>query len=175
MPFTSNYANLILNWAIGLGSASLSRPSEVYIGLTSNNPEEASGEIVELSGGGYSRVLCTKTVTLKSGETLINPNKFRSASSASDDTNRNVENEEQINWTKATENWERVNGFFLSTSGTVGETSGIFFYGALTLDEETKAAGGLLVEAGAVALFDPQTFKIEFPAKDVTDEAVTSE
>lgn len=54
MPFTSNYANLILNWTIGLGSASLSRPNEVYIGLTANNPEEAGGAIAELSGGGYS-------------------------------------------------------------------------------------------------------------------------
>lgn len=86
-------------------------------------------------------MLCTKTVTLKSGETLINPNKFRSASSASEDTNRNVENTEQINWTKATEDWERVNGFFLSTSETVGETSAIFFYGKEQLEVNSTDGG----------------------------------
>lgn len=153
MPFTNTYANQILDYTLSK-TYQLTATERVYIGLCTNDPEADGGAIRELSGGGYSRVL----ISIR-GETY--PNVIGSASG------RAITNPYQINWTKATLDWERINGFFLSTSGTVGETSGIFFYGALTLDEETKAAGGLLVEAGAVALFDPKSFKIEFPEKDI--------
>lgn len=152
MPFTTTYANNILNYALSK-TAQLTAPSAVYIGLCTNDPEADNGAITELSGGGYSRVLIAQK-----NETY--PNVMGSAN------NRAISNSYQINWTKATLDWARINGFFLSSSPSVGETSGIFFYGALELTEEQKAAGGLLVEAGAVALFDPQTFKIEFPATD---------
>ena len=156
MPFTTAYANQILNYTLAK-VATLNAPSMVYIGLCTNDPEKSSGNVNEISGGGYHRVL----IAQKGG---THPNYFSNAQS------RAITNNYQINWTKATADWERVKGFFLSSSPTVGETSEIFFYGSLELDEETKAAGGLLVEAGSVALFDPNTFKIEFPATDVAIE-----
>lgn len=153
MPFTDVYANRILNFTL----AKIERfdaPAFVYIGLCTNNPEETGGTINELSdGGGYSRVMISQR-----GETY--PDVINSAS------NREITNGKQINWTKATENWERVNGFFLSSSPTVGETYGIFFYGALDLDEATKEEGGILVEAGSVCLFDPYALRISFPEVD---------
>lgn len=151
MPFTNTYANDILNWAFGKGA--LSSHSKVYIGLCSNDPEADNGTINELSGGGYERVLISQLNSeypgLMNGATL-----------------RSIVNGRQINWTKATTNWDLVNGFFLSTSPAVGEKPNIFFYGGLELTEEQKAAGGLEVVAGAVALFDPNSLKISFPDAD---------
>lgn len=156
MPFTNKYANDILNYTLAK-TATLNAPSMVYIGLCTNDPEVSGGTVNEISGGGYSRVLVSQR-----GETY--PNYFGSAAG------RAITNDYQINWTKATYDWSRVKGFFLSTSPTVGETSSIFFYGKLELTEDQEAAGGLMVEAGSVALFDPKTFKIEFPATDVAIE-----
>ena len=152
MPLTTTYANNYLDFLLSK-TASLQAPSAVYMGLCTNDPEEDNGVIQELSGGGYSRVLISQR-----GATY--PNVIGSA------TSRAISNPGQINWTKATQNWPRVNGFFLSASSVVGETAQVFFYGALQLDDDVKDAGGLLVEAGAVALFDPQAFKIEVPARD---------
>lgn len=153
MPYTTTHANNILDWTFG--KKQLPAFTKVYIGLCSNNPEADGGTINELSGGGYSRVLLAQYNEEYPG--LMNSAAVRS-----------IINGKQINWTKATLDWERVNGFFLSSSPTVGETASIFFYGALELNEDQKAAGGLEVKAGSVALFDPETLKIEFPA---TDEA----
>lgn len=156
MPFTDTYANSILNYTFSKVSQ-LTAPAAVYIGLCSNNPESDNGSITELSGGGYHRVMISQR-----GETY--PDLISLAS------DRMISNQHQINWSKATADWARAKGFFLSSSPTVGETTSIFFYGALELTEEQELAGGLLVEAGAVALFDPQTFKIEFPETDVSSE-----
>ena len=155
MPYTTTYANNILNWTFG--KQGLSYFQKVYIGLCTNNPEETGETFNELSGGGYSRVLIAQY-------NQAYPD-FMNAASL-----RAVINGKQINWTKATQDWAKVNGFFLSSSPTVGETANIFFYGALDLAEDVKAAGGLLVEAGSVALFDPESFKIEFPATDAPAE-----
>jgi len=146
MPFTTTYANNILNYALSK-TAQLTAPSAVYIGLCSNDPEADNGAITELSGGGYSRVLISQK-----GQTY--PDVMGSASG------RMIQNTKQINWTKATGDWVDAKGFFLSSSGTVGETAGIFFYGAL--EEPVPCT------AGAVALFDPYTLKISFPASDTT-------
>lgn len=147
MPFTDNYANNILNYLFAKTST-LTAPSAVYIGLCKNDPVADNGAIQELSGNGYSRVMIAQK-----GETY--PNVIGSASG------RAITNTSQINWTKATGPWEEANGFFLSSAATVGETSNVFFYG--TLDEPVTCA------AGAVALFDPQTLRISFPAQDVAE------
>lgn len=157
MPFNDTYANNILNWALGKGS--LSSHSQVYIGLCSNDPEADGGTFSELSGGGYGRVLISQLSSAYPG--LIN-------SAAS----RAIINGKQINWTKATADWERVNGFGLFTAETGGTP---YFYGKLDLTDEEEAAGGLLVEAGSVALFDPQTLQISFPATDVEAAAASAE
>lgn len=156
MPFTNTYANQILDYALAK-TATLTAPSAVYIGLCTNDPEADGGAISELSGGGYHRVLISQR-----GETY--PNVIGSAAA------RAISNPYQINWTKATLDWARINGFFLSASSVVGETTQIFFYGKIELSEEDEAAGGLLVEAGAVALFDPNAFKISFAETDITAE-----
>lgn len=152
MPFTTTYANNFLNIAFAK-TQSISAPSSVYIGLCSNDPEADNGSITELSGGNYGRI----AIAAK-GSTY--PDFMGEANG------RAIQNNKQINWTKASSDWTRVKGFFLSTSETVGETSGIFFYGKLDLTEEEEAAGGLLVEAGMVALFDPQAFRISFATVD---------
>lgn len=149
MPFSDTYATQFLNYAFGKISG-LTSPSSVYIGLCSNDPEADNGAVTELSGKGYSRVLVAQK-----GASF--PNTFGSAS------NREIKNAYQINWTKATEDWDRVKGFLLADAAAGGD---IFFYGKLDLTEEEEAAGGLLVEAGMVALFDPQSFQISFPATD---------
>lgn len=154
MPFTDSYANGILNYALAK-TAQLTAPSAVYIGLCTNDPEADGGTVREISGGGYARVMLSQ-------KGASYPALIGSASG------RSIKNNAQINWTKATADWPRVKGFFLSSSASVGETSAVFFYGKLDLPADIEAAGGLLVEAGAVALFDPNTFKIEFPAADVS-------
>lgn len=149
MPYTNTYANQILNYTMGK-VATLTAPAYVYIGLCSNDPEADSGTITELSGNGYSRVLISQK-----GESY--PDVIGSAN------NRAIKNTKQINWTKATGNWAEAKGFFLSSSGTVGETSSIFFYG--------KLANAVTCSEGAVMLFDPNALQIGFA---YTDAAVAT-
>lgn len=152
MPFTTNYANQILNVAMAK-TAQMSAPAMVYIGLCSNDPEASNGSVTELSGGNYKR----KAISAK-GSTLLDY--------IGEANGRAIQNIDQINFPKASVDWARVKGFFLSTSGTVGETSSIFFYGKLDLTEEEEAAGGLLVKAGMIAVFDPAAFRIGFATVD---------
>lgn len=151
MPFNDAFANNILNWALGKGT--LSNMSAIYIGLCTNDPEADEGSFSELSGNGYSRVLISQY-----GKDY--PNLIGSASG------RVIKNAYQINWTKATADWLRVNGFGLFTTPTGGTP---YFYGKLNLSAQDEAAGGLLCPGGAVMLFDPQTLKISFPTTDVTE------
>lgn len=143
MPFNTTYANNILNWMLGKGE--LAKHSKVYIGLCTNDPEADGGwdSTKELSGYGYSRVLIAQY-----GETY--PNVINSAAG------RAITNGKQFNWTKATADWPEAKGFGIFTT----ETGGVpFFYG--------KLENPVTCEAGAVALFDPQTFTISFPTTDV--------
>ncbi len=143
MPFSTTYANNILNWAFGK-SGSLSGHTKVYIGLCSNDPEADGGTFNELSGNGYSRVLVSQyneafpdVIGTASGRAITNP--------------------KQINWTKSTAAWATAKGFGLFTTETGGAP---YFYG--TLDTPVE------VPQGAVALFDPNTLKISFPTTDVS-------
>lgn len=153
MPYSTTYANNFLSLTFSKVQNSITPPDAVYIGLCSNNPEADGGTVTELSGNGYARVLIAQK-----GQSY--PDTMSTAS------NREIKNNYQINWPKATAEWARVNGFFLSSSKTVGETTNIFFYGKLDLPEEDEAAGGLLVQKDMIALFDPQAFKISFPTSD---------
>lgn len=143
MPFSTTYANEILNYTIAKTNA-LTAPSKVYIGLSSNDPEADNGTFTELQGGNYNRVL----VSIK-GESF--PDYLSSAS------NREIGNVKQINWLKSTSAWPTAKGFGLFSAETGGTP---FFYGKL--DEPVE------VPSGAVALFDPGTLKISFPATDIT-------
>ena len=158
MPFSTTYANNILDYLFSK-TATLTAPAAVYIGLCTNDPEATSGTFNELSGGGYARVMISQK-----GATY--PNMMGSASA------RAISNQYQINWTKATLDWARVKGFGLFSAATGGTP---FFYGKLELSEEDAAAGGLLCEAGAVMLFDPQTLRIRFPDTDVSEAAAVAE
>lgn len=152
MPFSTTYANNILNYLFSK-TATLTAPSEVYIALSTNDPEADGGTFTELSGGGYARVLISQK-----GESY--PNVIGSAS------NRAITNPYQINWTKATLDWARVKGWGLFTAATGGT---LIYYGKMELTEEEEAAGGILCEAGSVFLFDPQTLKISFLTTDVVE------
>jgi len=156
MPFSDSYANQILNYTFAK-TASLTAPAAVYIGLSANDPEASNGSFSELSGGGYTRVLISQK-----NETY--PDVMNSASG------RAISNGKQINWNKATLDWPRVRGFGLFTASSGGTP---FFYGKLELTEEQEADGGILCEAGAVMLFDPQTLRISFPTSDVSEAAAT--
>lgn len=142
MPFSVAYRNDILNYLFSKTTASLSAPSQVYIGLSSNDPEADGGTFTELSGKGYSRVLISQK-----GATY--PDLIGQASGGS------ISNTKQINWTKATGNWTNAQGFGLFSASSGGTP---FYYGKLdTLLE---------VVEGAVALFDPGALKISFASTD---------
>lgn len=151
MPVSNDYAKQYLDFLLAK-ITTLTAPDRVWAGLSSNDPEKDKGTFNELSGGGYARVL----ISIR-GETypdIIGP--------ASD---RAITNAYQLNWPKATLDWI-VKGIGLFSAPSGGSP---FFYGAIELTEDQIAAGGLIVEAGAVALFDPQTFKISFPVTDTTE------
>lgn len=178
MPFINTFANNVLNVAMGK-TGSISGKSTVYFALgnvpvdSDKNPvfdtSKAALGFTELSSttdgvsNGYARVMVARRLT--SGNSTANDSAFPHIGMAAD---RGIQNDFQVNWNKATQNWERCNAFAIASSPTVGETDSIYFVGGLDLTPADKAAGGLLVEAGAVALFDPETFRIEFPAEDVS-------
>lgn len=174
MPFINTFANNVLNVAMGK-TGSISGKSTVYFALgnvpvdSDKNPvfdtSKAALGFTELDGtdNGYARVMVARRIT--SGNSAVNDSAFPHIGMAAE---RGIQNDFQINWTKATKNWPRVNAIAISSSPNVGEKDGIYFVGGLDLTSADKAAGGLLVEAGAVALFDPETFRIEFPAEDVS-------
>lgn len=144
MPFSTPYANNILNYLFAK-TKELIIPDAVYIGLCANDPEADNGTFNELSGYGYARVLISQK-----GETY--PNVIGSAS------NRMITNPYQINWTKATGDWEEAKGFGLFSAASGGTP---FFYGKLEVP--------VTCVAGAVALFDPNTLKISFPTTDANE------
>lgn len=143
MPFSTTYANNILNWALGKSGNLISHP-KVFLGLCSNNPEASDGTFTELSGNGYGRVLLEQY-----GDTY--PALMTSAS------NRGIRNAKQIGFTKATGGaWTTAMGYGLFTAETGGTP---FFYAKLKTPVETPE--------GAVFLFDPSELRIEFQATDV--------
>lgn len=160
MPFSEDYATNILNYMMAKVKT-LSAPSIVYIGLSTNDPEEDNGKFTELSVAGnygYSRVLISRYDD--NLFTVMGQYKPEGASKADPRTFTNLK---QINWTKASSDWPRINGFGLFSSEAAITP---FFYGSLDLTPEVKEAGGLLVREGEVALFEPNTFKISLSDKD---------
>lgn len=143
MPFSVNYANSILNYLFAK-TKTLTAPTLVYIGLSTNDPEEDGGVFNELSGNNYARLL------LSSRDDNY-PNYFSSAS------NRNIKNNYQMVFNKATADWPTAYGFGLFSTATGGTP---FYYG--------KLDAPVFVPAQAVALFDPETLSITLPAVDIS-------
>lgn len=141
MPFSDSYANQILSYTLGK-TKTLTAPSYVYLGLSSNDPVADGGTFTELSGGNYSRVLIVQT-----GEAY--PDVIGSASG------RSIDNVKQINWNKATADWLTAKGWGLFTAATGGSP---FFYAKLDAE--------VTVPQGAVALFEPAGFGLNFPETD---------
>ena len=143
MPFSTTYANNILNWAVGR-SNSLSSHSKVFLGLCSNDPEADGGTFNELSGNGYGRVL------------LHEYNRDYPALMTSA-ANRAISNGKQIGFVKATAAWATAKGYglFTAESGSAAP----FFYAKLKNPVDTPE--------GAVFLFDPGELKIAFQTTDV--------
>ena len=153
MPHSITEANNILDYTFR--GKSLSSISELWIGLSTNDPVADGGEFNELSGNGYARVLVEQFG--KSYPALLG--------AAAD---RSITNVKQINWTKATGgDWQRAKGIGFFTSPTGGTPR---FYGKLTLTAEQIAAGGLLTEEGAVCLLDPGAFRVEMADYDLDIE-----
>lgn len=150
MPLSNGMANNILNYLFG--KAALDKQVEVYIGLSSNDPEADNGTFTELSGGSYSRVL----VSVFDQQY---PDYFGTAS------NRSMTNNRQINWTKATANWATAKGFGLFDTKSGGTP---YYYAALDAPYPTT-------EAGAVALFDPQALTVGFATADIHTATVSTE
>lgn len=147
MPFSTNYAQSILTYIFGK-TKTLTAPADVYLALSSNDPEADNGTFTELSGGGYSRVHISTT----SGNY---PNLMDSPSG------RSITNSKQINWNKATADWQDIKGFALWTAPTGGT---MIYYGKIT-----NAEGKVSVDSGAVALFDPGALKISIASTDVDE------
>lgn len=145
MPFSNAYANELLDYTLGKVANISTAPTNIYIGLSSNDPEADGGTFNELSGNAYARVLVS--IRNQTYPDLI--------SRASD---REIKNIKQVNWNKATGDWGTPKGFGLFSQETGGSP---FFYGKLDSTDN--------VSAGAVALFDPGAFKISFPTKDSDD------
>ena len=144
MPFSTTCANSVLAWMFGKGT--LSTNSKVYIGLCSNDPEATNGTFTELSGGAYARVLV-------SAYNNTYPDYM------STPANREIKNSKQINWVKATADLKPALGFGLFTTETGGSP---FYYGTLKTP--------VTCTSGEVALFDPQTLRIQIAT---TDEEIT--
>ena len=142
MPFSTNYANSILNTMMGRTN-SLSGHNMVFLGLSSNDPEADGGTFTELNGKGYGRVLLHQY-----NETY--PALMGAASA------RGITNTKQIGFTKATADWTTAKGYGLFTAETGGAP---FFYAKLKNPVDTPA--------GAVFLFDPGELKIDFQTTDV--------
>lgn len=147
MPASEEYAHNYLNYLFGKVKT-LTAPENVYLALTSNDPEADKGVVIELSGGGYERVhICTTSGTY--------PNLMGTP------TGRAITNSKQINWNKATAKWPDVKGFATYTAPTGGK---LIYYGKIT-----NAEGKVSVDSGAVALFDPETLKISIADTDVSE------
>ena len=147
MPFTETYAQNVLNYIFGK-TKTLTAPADVYLALSSNDPEADNGTFTELSGGGYTRVHISTT----SG---TYPNMMGTP------TGRSITNSKQINWNKATANWADIKGFALFTAASGGT---MIYYGKIT-----NAEGKVSVDSGAVALFDPGALKISIASTDVDE------
>lgn len=146
MPFSTAYANNILNWAMGKYT-SMTTHTQVWIGLCSNDPEADGGTFTELSGNGYARVLLSQYN--EAYPTII-----------SAATDRTITNNAQIGFTRATGGaWDTVNGYGLFIAPTGGTP---FFY--------TKLKAPVDTPEGAVFLFDPGELKIAFQTTDVEIE-----
>lgn len=147
MPFTTNYANDVLNYIFGK-TKTLTAPTDVYLALSSNDPEADNGTFTELSGGGYARVhICTTNG--------LYPNLMGTAAG------RAISNNKQINWNKATAKWQDIKGFALYTAATGGQ---MIYYGKIT-----NEGGKVEVNSGAVALFDPGALRISIASTDVSE------
>lgn len=149
MPFSTTYANEILNFIFSKSSG-LASPTTVFLGLSVNDPEESKGAFTELSGDTYQRIAISQN-----GATY--PDYIGTASG------REIKNTKQINWTKATKDWSAVKGFGLFSTEKSGSP---FYYGKLDLTGEQIAKGGLVCEKDAVMLFEAGKLKISFPAED---------
>lgn len=147
MPFTTDYAHNVLNYIFGK-TKTLAAPTDVYLALSSNDPEADNGVFNELSGGGYTRVHISTT----SGNY---PNMMGTP------TGRSITNSKQINWNKATADWQDIKGFALWTALTGGT---MIYYGKIT-----NEGGKVEVNSGAVALFDPGALKISIASTDVDE------
>lgn len=150
MPFDVMHANQILDYMFSKTNTSINAYSQVYMGLSRNDPEADAGIFNELDAttcDNYERVL----ISIKN-ETY--PDFMGKAN------NRTIKNVKQINFNRnrsETDAWDTIKGFGLFSAKTGGTP---FYYAKV--DRE----GGVEVPPNAVALFDPNTLVISFSSTD---------
>jgi hypothetical protein len=135
MPFSTTETNAILKYELGLVNTPPTVKNAVYIGLLTNDPEADKGTCTEFTttaAVGYHRVRIAKYTDSDSNKIALRKERV-------------ITNDEQINWTKAGNNWPEAKGIALYTTEVVG--SGTAFY-------YSKIPTPFATEAGDVALFE---------------------
>lgn len=135
MPFSTTETNNILKYELGLTNTPPAVKNAVYIGLLTNDPEADKGTCTEFTttaAVGYHRVRIAKYSDSESNKISLRKERV-------------ITNDEQINWTKAGNNWPEAKGIALYTTEAVG--SGTAFY-------YSKIPTPFATEAGNVALFE---------------------
>lgn len=170
MPYSEKYAQTFLNYTLGQSREAFYPPNNIYLALFTNDPEADGGVCTELTVPGYERLMIVRwaneTKTVWNGETGqmetktgLQLQEYPSYFGAAE--GRTIQNNRQINWAKATQDWPTIKGFGLFTKATnegLETPEEPFFYG--------KLDNPITVPKDAVALFDPGSLKITFPTSD---------
>lgn len=165
MPYSETYAQRFLNYTLGQSMTPFYPPTNIYLALFTNDPEADGGVFTELTVPGYERLLIVRWVTEpytnSKGEVETRSVLQEYPSYFGQAEGRTIQNNRQINWAKATQDWPTIKGFGLFTKATnegLETPEEPFFYG--------KLDNPITVPKDAVALFDPGSLKITFPVSD---------
>lgn len=125
MSAASNYLELkLLDHA--LGTAAFTAPTDVYVGLFTDDPTDA-GTGTEISGNGYSRKVAT----------------FAAASGGSASTNAT------ITFDAATGNWGTITHIGIYDAATTGN---LLFHGAVTTSKTIESGDTFQISSGNLTI-----------------------
>lgn len=139
MRLSDAYANAYLNYLLGK-TTKLEAPTQVWAGLSTNDPEASGGTFTEVSGNGYGRILLS----------ISNQSFPADISSAS---GREIKNVKQLVFPKATGAYT-VKGIGLFSAETGGTP---FATGVLGTKESPITVN---VTAGALPMFEISGFEL---------------
>lgn len=151
MPYSVEKRNQFLRVTFPtMSTATVSTPDRLYLALCKNDPEADGGVFDELTCDTYARVLLARK-----GQDLPD---YMSAIA-----NGAIDNVKQINFNRATVDWDQVKGIGLFEVATNGVPT---FY--------AKLKDAISVKANQIFTFDPHTFVIQFADQDVEISAEAS-